>query len=85
MPLTTIRCPNGKYRIGNGPHVFESKIDAEKAYRGFLWDKYGSRESRFYGHDIPDNIGLEEAKGFEEQVNFFNKGVEDKKNLFENK
>ena len=65
------RCKNGKYRIGEGPCVFDTKDKAEKAYRGYLWDRYGTRESRFYGQDVPNDIGLEEAKRFEDQTTFF--------------
>ncbi len=58
MPV--IRCPNGKYRIGTGPCAFDTKEIAQKAYRGYLWKKYGVKASKMEGIDIPDGLGEEE-------------------------
>ena len=33
MPV--LKCPNGKYRIGGGPCVYESRADAERAYTAY--------------------------------------------------
>lgn len=33
------KCPNGKYRIGNGKCMYDSKEKAEKAYKGYLASK----------------------------------------------
>ena len=34
MPVT--RCANGKYRIGNGPCVYDTESKAQAAYRAYL-------------------------------------------------
>jgi len=34
------KCPNGKYRIGNGKCMYDSKEKAERAYKGYLVHKY---------------------------------------------
>ena len=33
------KCPNGKYRIGSGKCMYDSKVKAEKAYKGYLSQK----------------------------------------------
>ena len=43
MPV--LKCPNGKYRIGNGPCMYTSKAKADKAYRAYLAKK-GSGKKR---------------------------------------
>lgn len=43
MPV--IKCSNGKYRIGHGPCMYHSKDSAEKAYKGYLGNKYGEKMS----------------------------------------
>jgi hypothetical protein len=36
-------CPgNGKYRIGSGPCVYNTRDDAERAYRAYLARKHGN-------------------------------------------
>ena len=30
------KCPNGKYRIGSGECIYDSKAKAESAYKGYL-------------------------------------------------
>ena len=42
MPVK--ECPNGKYRIGEGKCVFETKEKAESAYKGYLASK-GEKEN----------------------------------------
>lgn len=37
MPVS--KCPNGKYRIGSGGCMYDSKEKAEKAYKGYLASK----------------------------------------------
>ena len=57
MPV--LKCPNNnKYRIGNGPCVFDTREIAMKAYRGYLWKKYGTKASQMEFVDMPDNIDL---------------------------
>lgn len=34
------KCPNGKYRIGSGKCVYDSKAAAERAYKGYLAHKH---------------------------------------------
>jgi len=33
-------CPNGKYRIGTGPCVYETKAKADRAYKGYMASKH---------------------------------------------
>ena len=37
MPVS--KCPNGKYKIGSGKCMYDSKAKAEKAYKGYLASK----------------------------------------------
>ena len=39
MPV--ISCGGGKWRIGKGKCMYDSKAKAESAYRGYLYSKYG--------------------------------------------
>ena len=34
------KCPNGKYRIGSGKCMYDSKTKAESAYKGYLAKKH---------------------------------------------
>jgi hypothetical protein len=34
------KCPNGKYRIGSGKCIYDSKAKAERAYKGYLASKH---------------------------------------------
>ena len=34
------KCSNGKYRIGTGGCIYDSKAKAERAYRGYLAHKH---------------------------------------------
>ena len=42
------RCSNGKYRIGSGPCVYDTREAAERAYRGYL-AKRGEQKRRRKG------------------------------------
>jgi len=41
------KCPNGKYRIGSGKCMYDSKAKAESAYKGYLAQK-NKREALKY-------------------------------------
>ena len=43
MPVS--KCPNGKYRIGSGKCMFDSKEQAEKAYKAYLAKKHSSSKN----------------------------------------
>ena len=58
MPV--LKCPNGKFRIGTGPCVFDTKEKAQKAYRGYLWKKYGTKASAMEEIDVPSDLSLDE-------------------------
>lgn len=38
------KCPNGKYRIGSGKCIYDSKAKAERAYKGYLAHKHMNEE-----------------------------------------
>ena len=38
MPVS--KCSNGKYKIGSGPCMYDSKTKAEAAYKGYLAKKH---------------------------------------------
>lgn len=42
-------CPNGKYRIGTGKCMYDSKAKAESAYRGYLHHKQRGRDRTVKG------------------------------------
>ncbi len=41
MPVS--KCPNGKYRIGSGKCMYDSKAKAEAAYSAYLAQKHSSK------------------------------------------
>jgi len=41
------KCPNGKYRIGSGKCMYDSKAKAESAYRGYLAKKSKREELKY--------------------------------------
>ena len=44
MPV--MKCPGTtKYRIGSGPCIFDSKEKADRAYKAYLYKKYGAKEA----------------------------------------
>lgn len=40
------RCPNGKWRIGNGPCIYKTKEAAVAAYRGYRARQAGKVRKR---------------------------------------
>jgi len=38
MPVK--KCPNGKWRIGEGPCVYKDKVAADRAYKAYLAKKH---------------------------------------------
>lgn len=38
MPVS--KCPNGKWKIGSGKCMYDSKEKAEKAYKGYMAHKH---------------------------------------------
>lgn len=44
MPVT--KCPNGKWKIGSGGCVFDSKAKAESAYVAYLARKHSKKDSK---------------------------------------
>ena len=42
MPV--ILCPNGKYKIGTGPCMYDSKEKADRAYKAYLAKKHTESE-----------------------------------------
>lgn len=38
MPVS--KCPNGKFKIGSGKCMYDSKAKAEKAYKGYMVKKH---------------------------------------------
>lgn len=41
MPIH--KCPNGKYKIGSGKCMYDTKESAEKAYKGYLASKHSDK------------------------------------------
>jgi hypothetical protein len=44
MPVK--KCSNGKYRIGSGDCMYDTKKDAESAYAGYRASKYGESTAK---------------------------------------
>lgn len=44
MPVR--KCSNGKYRIGNGKCVYDTKSKAEAAYKAYLMSKRAEKENK---------------------------------------
>jgi len=42
MPVT--QCENGKWKIGDGPCIYETKTTAEVAYQAYLAEKHSNGE-----------------------------------------
>ena len=58
MPV--LKCPDGKYRIGHGKCIYDSKEKAERAYRGYLaskWSKAKGLAKRFADFVLGRNNG----------------------------
>ena len=53
------KCPNGKYRIGSGKCMYDSKAKAERAYKAYLATKHI--------HEVKEQI-LAEREEFDEIV-----------------
>ena len=51
MPV--LKCPNGKWRIGTGDCIYDTKESAESAYRGYLFKK--SQEQSFQDKKFDEN------------------------------
>lgn len=41
MPVRS--CGGGKWRIGNGKCIYDSKAKAERAFKGYLGSKFGKK------------------------------------------
>ena len=44
MPVR--KCANGKYRIGNGPCVYDTKSKADAAYKAYLMSQKAKKGKR---------------------------------------
>lgn len=47
MPIRRI---GDRWAIGRGKPIYDTKDEAEKAYRAYLWSKYGKRKGKRGGH-----------------------------------
>jgi len=52
MPVS--KCPNGKYKIGSGKCMYDSKAKAEKAYKAYLAQKHmkGAKHETDYDREV---------------------------------
>lgn len=48
------KCPNGKYRIGSGKCIYDSKEKAEKAYKAYLAKKHSESKNERTKKQIED-------------------------------
>lgn len=53
------KCPDGKYRIGSGKCIYDSKAKAERAYKGYMAHKHMN--------EVKEQI-LAEREDFEEII-----------------
>jgi len=44
--VPVLKCPNGKYRIGQGKCMYKTKAAAERAYRAYLAKKHSKKKRR---------------------------------------
>lgn len=70
MPVS--KCPNGKWKIGSGKCMYDSKAKAEKAYKGYIATKHMNEmkyeiETSLKGLEIM-NKRLEKAKKYIQKV-----------------
>ena len=72
MPVS--KCSNGKYRIGSGKCMYDSKAKAESAYKGYLAKKH---EIENLKQDII--LELKDLKMMDEKLKKVKKIVSDKK------
>ena len=54
MPVS--KCPNGKWKIGSGDCVFDSKEKAEAAYKAYLAKKHDSKNEIEIGNSNIDTM-----------------------------
>ena len=60
MPVS--KCPNGKWKIGNGGCNFTSKAKAEAAYKAYLAKKHTSKNEVIGSIKQEIDVELEEIK-----------------------
>jgi len=68
------KCPNGKYKIGSGKCMYDSKAKAESAYKGYLAKKHEIEDLK---HDII--LELEDLQTMDKKLKKVKKIVSDKK------
>ena len=61
------KCPNGKYRIGSGKCMYDSKAKAEKAYKGYMAHKH-MHEAKHDLEEIREQI-IAERKWIQKTLN----------------
>lgn len=68
MPVT--KCPNGKWKIGSGKCMYDSKAKAEKAYKGYKAHKHM--------HELKYEIetSLEDLKTMDKKVKKVKKDIQ---------
>ncbi len=64
MPVR--QCPNGKWRIGEGECIYDTKEKAESAYRGYLFKKTHETQA-FAGKRFDENTLREKLGGKNEK------------------
>lgn len=57
MPVR--KCSNGKYRIGDGKCMYNSKASAERAYRGYLGSKHANESTIYEDREIKDHLEID--------------------------
>jgi len=64
MPV--LKCSNGKWRIGTGDCIYETKESADSAYRGYLFKKSHESQSfegkRFDENKLKEKLSREKQK-----------------------
>lgn len=72
------KCPNGKFRIGSGNCIYDSKKKAEKAYKGYL--------ARKHMHELKDEIeiSLEDLNTMDKKLKKVKKDIQNKRMIDKN-
>ena len=60
------KCPNGKFRIGSGGCIFDSKEKADIAYKAYLAKKHTKKDSKKEGIVIETN--MKDLEGLQKDI-----------------
>jgi len=74
------KCPNGKYRIGSGKCMYDSKAKADAAYKAYLAQKHSSKNENIQSIKELIEEELNELKNESVVLHIVKERIQDKLN-----